>query len=110
MKRKSPLTYYYDELHSKRVPVNESGQPVLDWGETVPGKRKEMKLYIKNESKDGLILRQPFSSDDSLKIEEYPAKLFSEDKGTMTFSLTPDINKIESHNGTWGFEIVLGNG
>jgi hypothetical protein len=105
---KSPLTYYYDELHSKRVPVNETGQPILDWGETVPGKRKELTLFIQNESKDKLVLRQPFSTDETLKIEDYPSRLFSEEKGIMKFSLTPNIEKIESHHGSWGLEIVVG--
>jgi len=105
---KSPVTYYYDEAHNKRVPVNEDGMPILDWGETIPGKRKEMTLYLKNESKDQLVLRQPFSTDESLKIEDYPPRLFAEESGTMKFSLTPDINKIESHRGSWGIEIVIG--
>ena len=105
---KSPLTYYHDEKHSKRVSVNESGAPILDWGETIPGKRKEVTLYIQNESKDQLHLRQPFTTDPTLKIEDYPSRLFSEEKGIMKFSLTPDKEKIEAHHGSWGFEIVIG--
>jgi len=105
---KSPLTYYFDEKMKKRVPVNENGEPVLDWGETIPGKRKEMTLYVKNESKDKLVLRQPFTTDKDEKIEDYTPRLFGEEVGTVKLSLTPDINKIESHRGSWGFEIVLG--
>jgi hypothetical protein len=105
---RSPLTYYYDEAHNNRVPVNESGHPILDWGETIPGKRKELTLFVQNESKDQLVIRQPFSTDTTLKIEDYPSRLFSEEQGTIKFSLTPDINKIESHHGSWGYEIVIG--
>jgi len=105
---KSPVTYYYDEMHTKRVPVNEMGNPILDWGETIPGKRKEMVLHMKNESKDQLVLRQPFTTGTALKIEDYPQRMFSEDKGTIKFSLTPDINKIESDHSSWGLEIVVG--
>jgi len=105
---RSPLTYYYDEALTKRIPVNETGQPILDWGETIPGQRKEKVIHIKNESRDSLVLRQPFSTDPALKIEDYSPRLFSEEKGTMKFSLTPDINKIESHRGSWGIEIIIG--
>ncbi len=105
---KSPLTYYHDEQMTKRVQVNEEGQPILDWGETIPGKLKEMTLYVKNESKDQLVLRQPFSTDDDLKIENYPSRLFGEESGKVEFKFRPNPDKIESHHASWGFEIVVG--
>lgn len=105
---KSPVTYYHDESHTKRVAVNEKGQPILNWGETIPGKRKEKTLYIQNESMDSLVLRQPFTTGKALKIEDYPPRLFSEESGTMKFSLTPDVNAIESDHSSWGLEIVVG--
>lgn len=105
---KSPLTYYYDESMSKRVPVNESGAPILDWGEIIPGKLKEMTLYIKNESRDRLVLRQPFSTSEDLKIESYPSRLFGEESGKVEFKFRPNPEKIESHHASWGFEVVVG--
>ena len=105
---KFPLTYYHDEKMTKRVIVNEEGFPVIDWGETIPGQKKEMKLYVKNESKDNLVIRQPYTTDKDLKIENYTARIMSEDRGTVSVSLTPNTNKIESHHGSWGFEIIVG--
>jgi hypothetical protein len=92
----------------KRVAVNETGQPIIDWGETVPGKQKEMTLYIKNESKDALVLRQPFSTSEDLKIEDYPQRLQGEDYGMVKLSYKPNTESIESHFGSWGFEVVIG--
>ena len=105
---KSPLTYYHDEALTKRVQVNEEGFPILDWGETIPGKLKEMTLFVHNESKDQLVLRQPFSTSEDLKIEDYPSRLFADQKGQVKFRFRPNPEKIESHNSTWGFEVIVG--
>jgi len=105
---KSPLTYYLDEKLDKRIAVNEEGQPLIDWGETIPGKLKEMTLYVKNESKDKLVLRQPFTTSDDLKIETYPTRLFGEEQGMVKLQLKPNPEKIESHHASWGFQVVIG--
>ena len=86
---KSPLTYYHDEAMTKRVQVNEEGHPILDWGETIPGKLKEKTLFVQNESKDRLVLRQPFSTDSDLKIEDYPSNLLGGEKGKVEFKFRP---------------------
>ena len=103
-----PVTYYHNKELTKRVQVNEEGYPILDWGETIPGKLKEMTLYAHNESKDQLVLRQPFSTDPDLKIETYPARLFAKETGEVKFRFRPNPEKIEAHNSTWGFEVVIG--
>ncbi len=64
---KSPVTYYYDKNMTKRVAVNPEGHPFLDWGEIIPGKKKEMTLFVKNESKDRLVIRQPYTCQFTVK-------------------------------------------
>jgi hypothetical protein len=105
---KSPLTYYHDEKLTKKVQVNEEGNPILDWGETIPGKLVEKTLYVKNESKDKLVIRQPFSTNEDLTIKDYPSRLFGEEAGAVKFSFKPNPEKIEAHNSSWGFEVVIG--
>ncbi len=105
---KSPLTYYIDKKMEKRVPVNEEGFPIIDWGETIPGKLKEMILYVKNESKDSLTFRQPYSTSDDLKVEDYPARLQGEDTGVVKLKYRPNPETIQSHHSSWGFQIVVG--
>jgi len=105
---KSPLTYYTDESMEKRLPVNEEGFPIIDWGETIPGKQKEMTLYVKNESKDNLVLRQPYSTSEDLKIKDYPARLQGEDTGIVRLKYRPNPETITSHHSSWGFQVIIG--
>ena len=105
---KKPLAYYFDESMDKRVPVNEEGNPIIDWGETIPGQKKTIELFVHNESKDRLVIRQPYTSSDEIAINDYPARMFPGDKAIVSLSYTAHPEKIESHHGTWGFEIVLG--
>ena len=105
----TPLAYYYDEALTKRYEVNEFGFPILDWGEIIPGKHIERILYVKNESKDRLVLRQPFTTSDELSLEEYPTKLFSGDTGIVKLAYNSNPEKIESHHATWGYEVIVGN-
>ena len=105
---KSPLTYYYDEAMQKRLPVNEEGAPIIDWGETIPGKKKEKILYVKNDSKDSLTFRQPFTTSEDLTIQNYPARLQGEDYGKVTLHYRPNPESIESHHSSWGFQIIIG--
>ena len=45
---------------------------------------------------------------NELKIETYPSRLFAKETGEVKFRFRPNPEKIESHNSTWGFEIVVG--
>lgn len=103
-----PFTYYYDQNLTNRVPVNEMGEPLLNWGETVPGQRKEKTLYIHNDTKDRLVLRQPQSNDEDLKILDYPLNLMTSESGKVRLEFHPHKDRIDSHKGTWGFEVIIG--
>jgi len=105
----TPLAYYYDKEMTKRYEVNEFGFPILDWGEIIPGKHIERTLFVKNESKDRLVLRQPFTTSDELSLKEYPTRLLTGESGTVILSYKSDPNKIESHHATWGYEVIVGN-
>lgn len=106
---KSPLTYYIDKKMEKRVPVNEEGFPIIDWGETIPGKLKEMILYVKNESKDPLTFRQPYCTSEDLKVEDYPAQMKAGTLGLVKLRYRPNPDTIESHHASWGFQVIVGN-
>ena len=105
---KKPITYYFDEECEKRYPVNEHGEAIIDWGETIPGQKKERILWARNESKDRAILRQPYSQDEDQKIIDYPANLMSGEKGKVTLSFKPNQDRIESLKAGWGFDVIIG--
>lgn len=105
---KSPLIYFHDEKMTKRYEVNEEGFPIIDWGEIIPGKRMERTLYVMNESKDRLTLRQPFTTSDELALDTYPTSLKSEEAGVVKLTYTSNPEKIEAHRASWGFEVIVG--
>ena len=79
----TPITYYLDKQCSKRYPVNEKGEAIIDWGITIPGEKKIIELYAKNESRDRTVLRQPYTMDEDLKIIDYPKNLMGHESGLM---------------------------
>jgi len=103
-----PLTYYFDKECTKRYPVNEGGTPIIDYGEVIPGKTKQIELYIKNESRDRLILRQPYTLDEDMKIIDFPPSLFHTDSGKVTVEFTPNKERIDALHNDWGFDVVVG--
>ena len=104
----SPLVSFYDESMTKRVPVNERGIPIIDWGETIPGQKKEKTFYVKNNTRDRVIIRQPYSNDEDLSIDDYPANLLGNESGIVTMSFKPHIERIEPLKSEWGFDLVIG--
>ncbi len=104
----TPLTYYYDEKCTKRYPMNEKGEAIVDWGITIPGQRKTKELYAKNESRDRAILRQPYTQDEDLKIKDYPKNLVGSDIGKVTLEFTPNKDRIDSLHASWGFDVIIG--
>jgi len=104
----NPLVYYFDEALKKRVPVNEEGHPIIDWGESIPGKSKETILYVKNETEDNLVLRQPYTLDEDLKILDYPSRLMRLEQSTVKLELAINKDRVDSHKADWGFEVVIG--
>ena len=105
---KKPITYYFDEECLKRYPVNEHGEAIIDWGETIPGQKKERTLFAKNESKDRAILRQPYSQDEDQKIIDFPPNLMSQEVGKVILTFQPNQERIESLKAGWGFDVVIG--
>jgi len=103
-----PLTYYYDKECTKRYPMNEKGEAIVDWGITIPGQKKIKELYAKNESRDRAIFRQPYSMDEDLKITDYPKNLMGNDIGKVTLEFAPNKDRIDSLNAPWGFDLVIG--
>ena len=102
-----PLVYYYDEKMQKRVPVNELGHAIIDWGETIPGAKKEKTLYVKNNTNDRLVLRQPYSADEDLRIIDFPPKILNEGNGKVKLEFAPKKERLDSHNAPWGFDVVI---
>ena len=104
----SLLSYYYDMQLTKKVHTNEKGIPIIDWGETVPGQKKEKILFIKNNRRDRIIIRQPYSNDEDFHIVDYPQNLFGLESGVLKLEFTPNINRTEPLKSEWGFDLVLG--
>ncbi len=102
------LTYYYDEECKKRYPMNEKGEAVVDWGIVIPGQKKLIELYAKNESRDRAILRQPYSLDEDQKIIDYPQNLMGNTAGKVILEFAPNKDRIDSLHAGWGFDIVIG--
>ena len=102
------LSYYYDKECKKRYPVNENGEAIIDWGITIPGQKKIKELYAKNESRDRVALRQPYSMDEDQKIIDYPPNLMGGDRGKVTLEFAPDKDRIDSLHAPWGFDVIIG--
>jgi len=103
-----PLTYYHDRECAKRCPVNEEGEVIIDWGETIPGQKKKQELFVKNESRDKLVLRQPYALDEDLHIRDYPNRLLSAGSGKVILEFTPKKERIDAMHSDWGFEVIIG--
>lgn len=103
------IEYYYNEALTKRVPVNEDGNAIINWGETVPGFHKEKILYMKNLLRDKIIIRQPHSTDEDLHIVDFPTKLLGYESGKVKLVFSPPANRLVPLNGDWGFDdLVIG--
>ena len=102
------VEYYLDEHLTKRLPVNELGLAIVDWGETTPGMKKERLLYIKNLTHDKLTLRQPSTEDSDMKITDFPTRLLGKEYGKVMLEFTPHLTRIKPLNTNWSFEIVIG--
>ncbi len=105
---KSPIHYYYDKECLTRCPVNEAGQAIVDWGETIPGQRKEKTLFAKNESRDRLVIRQPYTADEDLKIKDFPPRLLALESGKIVLEFTPNKERIDALHADFGFDVVVG--
>lgn len=102
------LEYFADEFMKTRIPVNEIGQPIFDWGETVPGERKERTFFIKNNTHDIVTLRQPHTSDEDFFIKDYPTQLKGKDSATITLEFAPKWNRVKPLDASFDFEKVIG--
>ncbi len=105
---KSAVEYYVDQEMTSRYPVNELGKPVIEWGECIPGTKKERVLYVKNITNDRLIFRQPHSSDEDLKITNFPTSLSGKESSKVVLEFVPDINRITPLRADWGFDLIIG--
>ena len=105
---KVTLEYYTDSYLKTRIPVNEIGQPIFDWGETIPGERKEKTFHIKNNTNDTITLRQPRTTDDDFKITDYPTQLKGNETSTITLEFAPPMNRVKPLNAYFDFEKIIG--
>ena len=108
MKQKVVLEYYTDELFQNRIPVNESGQPIFDWGETVPGETKTKTFYLKNLTHDIVTLRQPFVTDEDFHILDYPTQLKGLETGKVKLEFSPAWNRTKPLNAGFDFDKIIG--
>lgn len=102
------IEYYYNEKCTKRVPVNELGFAVVDWGETVPGTKKEKALWVKNLVADRIIFRQPFTEDTDLRITNFPTNLLAKQTGKVLLEFAPNKNRIKPLASGWSFDLIIG--
>ena len=108
MKIKPIVEYYVDQGLTSRYPVNEMGKPIIEWGECVPGVKKERILYVKSITKDRLIFRQPHSSDEDLTITDFPTSLQHKEVSKVVLEFAPKLERIKPLVSNWGFEVVIG--
>ncbi len=107
---KSPavIEYYYDEDCTKRVPVNELGSTLVDWGETIPGTKKEKTIYVKSLIEDRIIFRQPNTEDTDLRIINFPVNLLGKEVGKISLEFKPNQYRVKPLNAGWGFDLIIG--
>ncbi len=102
------IEYYYNEELTKRVPVNEVGNAIVDWGETIPGVKKEKALWVKSLISDRIIFRQPHTEDSDLSIKDFPTKLLGKESGKVLLEFFPNENRIKPLDAGWKFDLVIG--
>ena len=102
------LEYYTDESLQRRVPVNEAGQPLFDWGEITAGQKKEKTYYIKNMTADTVTLRQPYTNDEDFKIKTFPTQLKAHQTGILKLEFFPAWNRSRPLDTSFGFDKIIG--
>jgi hypothetical protein len=108
MSVKVVLEYFADKYLQSPIPVNEEGQPIFDWGETIPGERKEKTFYIKNNTHDTITLRQPHTTDEDFKIKDYPTQLKGQDTSTITLEFSPRWDRTKPLDAGFDFDKIIG--
>lgn len=102
------IEYYYNKDCTKRVPVDELGNTVVDWGETIPGIKKEKQLWVKSLIYDRIIFRQPSTEDSDLFIRDFPITLMGKQSGKVLLEFAPNENRIAPLNAGWKFDLIVG--
>ena len=102
------LEYYADKEMNHRIPINEVGQPIFDWGEAVAGEKKEQRFYIKNTTLDTITLRQPYSSDEDFRIKDYPTQLKANASALIILEFAPSWSRTRPLKSDWGFDLIIG--
>jgi len=100
--------YYTDKELTNRIPVSETGVPKFDWGETMPGQKKEKTFYMKNITPDRITIRQPYSSDEDFTIKDFPVTLKGKENGLITLEFAPAWSRIKPLDVNWGFDYLIG--
>ena len=106
--RATPLDYFFDESMTQRIPINENGNPIIDWGETEPGVRKEKTIFVKNRTLDRIILRQPYSRDEDFHILDFPPKLMGHEYAKVQLEFYPNEERLDPLRAEWGFDVLIG--
>lgn len=104
----SAISYYYDNKLENRVPVNEEGGAIIDWGECNAGKTKTIRLYAKNELSNRIALRQPYTEDPEFMIKTYPTNLKPGEIDEVILEYSPNIDRLIPLKAGWGFEVLIG--
>ena len=107
-KKPKPIRYYMDEACQNSYPLNEQGEAIIDWGVMSPGQEKTKTLYAKNESRDRISLRQPYTLDEALSITDFPTNLTHNQVGAVTLRLAPSKERIDAIRAGWGFDVLIG--
>lgn len=102
------IEYYYDEECTNRVPVNELGFALVDWGKTIPGTKKEKTIYVKSLIADRIIFIQPNTGDTDLRIINFPANLLEKEVGKISLEFEPNQYRVKPLNAGWGFDLIIG--
>ncbi len=108
MKNKIVLEYFADEKLNHKIKINELGQPLFDWGETVPGERKEKTFFVRNVTDYGVTIRQPQSYDEDFRVKDFPIHLNPNQLGKVVLEFAPQRNRIKPLAADWSIEILTG--
>jgi len=102
-----PVSYYSDEKLTKPLTIKD-GMPILEWGESVPGEKKEKTIYVKNETPDRLTFKESYCEDEDMKIESFPSNIQGNAFGVIKVQFQPESNRLKPLSSNWGFELVIG--
>lgn len=108
-KNKKVIEYYLDLDQTQKAPTDDEGNLDLDFGTTLQGQSKKIRLYAKNLIKYPMELEPIYSNEneEDLKITKYPAILKVGEIAPVDVVFSPDPDRLSPLETGFDFRKVI---